>query len=129
MTASEYIDLILQIKSESQYSKAVDDKSAFEAARLVSGSVVYPLYATLWQFFYDMKTITEHLERMYDSEDHFGFIYFIFMLADTVELVLPYPFHEMSANEKLVPVLSAAIIEDWLDYDASSEASEFEQHT
>ena len=60
-----------------------------------------------------MATITEHLEAMYDSENHFGLVYFIFILSDAVNFVLPLPFSEMSANDTLVPVLSAAIIEDY----------------
>jgi hypothetical protein len=37
--------------------------------------------------------------------------------------MVPAQFTEMSANDTLVPALSAAFIEDWLEYDATHEAT------
>jgi len=121
MTTSEYVEFLIQAKRELQQTQAVDEEAAKEAARLLSGSMVYPLYGALWQYFYDMEAITEHLESLYDSENHIGLIYFILILADSVELTLPLPFYIMSTNGNLMPILSSAIIEDWLEYDTASE--------
>ncbi|MDR2712848.1 MAG: hypothetical protein LBB91_07025 [Clostridiales bacterium] len=126
MNTYEFIENILQAKKEKLGTIAVDETSAYETAQLVSGSFIYPLYGTLWQFDFDMTAITEHLEYLYDSGNHFGLIYFIFILADAAEFTLPLIFSETSAVDELVPILSAAIIEDWLDYDATSEVVETE---
>jgi len=121
MTTNEFAECLLQMKKEGQEPKTKDEAAMYEAAQLVSGSLVFPLYGTLWQYHFDMETITKHLEAMYDSGNHFGLVYFIFILADAAEYTLPRTFSEMSAIDTLVPILSAAIIEDWLDYDANSE--------
>ena len=104
----------------------MDEAAAFERAQLVSGSFVFPLYRALWQLDFDMDAITEHLEYLCDSGNHFGLIYFIFILADAADYSLPLLFSETSTINELVPILSAAIIEDWLDYDATSEVVETE---
>jgi hypothetical protein len=126
MSTYEFIEYLLQAKKENSGTMIVDEASALERAQLVSGSFVYPLYGTLWQLHFDMDAITEHLEYLYDSGNHFGLIYFIFMLADAADYSLPLLFSETSAINELVPILSAAIIEDWLDYDATSEVVETE---
>ena len=72
-----------------------------------------------------MNAITRHLENMYDSENHFGLVYLIFILANAVESSVPAQFTEMSANDSLVPILSAAILEDWLEYDSTCEETEY----
>jgi len=48
------------------------------------------------------------------------------MLAEGVEFIMPIEFTEMSAMDAYVPVLAAAIIEDWLDFDGNFEATEYE---
>ena len=121
MTTYEFIEYLLQAKKENPGTIIVDEAAAYERAQLVSGSFVFPLYGALWQLDFDMTAITEHLEYLYDSGNHFGLIYFIFMLADAADFTLPLLFSETSSNNALVPILSAAIIEDWLDYDATSE--------
>ena len=73
-----------------------------------------------------MDAVTEHLENLYDSSNHLGLVYFIVMLADAVEFILPLEFTEMSAKDIFAPILSAAIIEDWLEYNGSFEATEYE---
>jgi len=50
-----------------------------------------------------------------------GVVYFIFILANAVEFSMPIQFTEMSANDSLVPILSAAIIDDWLEYGETCE--------
>jgi hypothetical protein len=101
-----------------------DEAAAYEVAQLLSGSFVYPLYEALWVNFFDLDTATQHLESLYDSGNHFGLVYFIYILANAVDLTVPAQFTEMSANNALVPALSAAFIEDWLEYDATHEATE-----
>ena len=127
MTTSEYIQTVLQEKKGSRVIQTKDEASAYDAAQLISGSFTSPLYEVLWENFYDMDAITQHLESMYDSGNHFGLIYFIFIMANAVEFSIPLQFTEMSANDSLVPILSAAIIEDWLEYDSVCEATEYQE--
>ena len=125
MTSNEYIQAILQERKETCSLKTTNESSAYEVAQLISGSFIIPLYEVLWENFFDMAIITQQLEKMHDSEDHYGLVYFTFILANAVDLTIPYQFTEMSANDSLVPILSAAIIEDWLEYDAVCEATEY----
>ena len=125
MTSAEYAQTILQEKRGARIIQEKDEASAYDAAQLISGSFTSPLYETLWENFFDMDAITHHLESMYDSGNHFGLVYFIFILANAVDFSIPIQFTEMSANDSLVPILSAAIIEDWLEYDSSCEATEY----
>ena len=119
MTTNEFAECILQTR-KSQPPEVRDEAAAYDAAQIVSGSFTYPLYGALWQNGFDMDAVTEHLEALYDSGNHLGMLYFIFILSDAVDFVLPLPFSEMSANDALAPVLAAAIIEDWLEYDVTS---------
>ena len=121
MSANEFAEYILHVKKENQQAETVDESAAFEVSQLISGSFVYSLYCALWQSGFDMEALTEHLEAMYDSGNHLALIYFIFILSDAVDFVLPLIFTEKSANDALAPILSAAIIEDWLEYDATSD--------
>ena len=126
MTPHEYIQFVLEVKKETSVPRAVDEAAAYDAAQLISGSFTYPLYEALWRNDFDMESITQHLESLYDNNNHFGFVYFIFMLANAAAFIIPAKFTEISATDALVPFLSAAIIEDWLEYDAASEATESE---
>ena len=125
MTTNEYAGFVLQMKKEASPPQAIDETAAYEAAQLFSGSFTYLLYEALWMNFFDMETITRHLDSLYESENHFGLIYFIFILANAVEFIVPVLFTEMSANDVLVPFLSAAIIEDWVEYADANEATEY----
>ena len=124
MTTNEYILTVLEEKKGNRKIQEKDEVAAYDAAQLVSGSFTSPLYETLWENFYDMDGITRHLEGMYDSGNHLGLVYFIFILANAVDFSIPIQFTEMSANDSLAPFLSAAIIEDWLEYDSTCEATE-----
>jgi len=126
MTTSEYAQTILEVQKELPTTKTVDEAAAYETAQLFSGSFTYPLYEALWENHYDMGAVTKRLESLHDSENHFGLIYFIFILANAVDFIIPVQFSEMSAYDGLVPFLSAAIIEDWLEYDANCEPTEYE---
>ena len=126
MTTYEYAQFILQVKKETPLPyPQLNGNTAYEAAQLISGSFIYTLCEALWTNFFDMDTITQHLESLYDSNNHFGLVYFIFILANTVECSVPAQFTEISANDTLVPILSAAVIEDWLEYTASIEPTEY----
>lgn len=125
MTTDEYIQFILDEKRENPLPHPIDEPSAYEAAQLVSGGFTYLLYESSWVNGYDTDAITQHLESLYDSENHFGLIYFLFILANAVDFIVPAQFSAISANGALVPILSAAIIEDWLEYDVTSEATEY----
>jgi hypothetical protein len=121
MLKQELIGTILQAKKTKEDNKTCNQEATYEVAQLLSGSFVFPLYGLLWQEFYDMEAISEHLEDLFDRENHTAFIYFIFMLADAVDYVLPELYIEMSASEKYIPIISSAIISDWLDYHTNSE--------
>jgi len=68
-----------------------------------------------------MDTITAHLEALYDNSDYYGFNYFLILLADSIDFTLPVQFYEMSMQDRMISQLSAAFIEDWLDYDNEYE--------
>lgn len=124
MTAYEYVQTLLEVKKERKFPHETDEAAAFDVAQLISGSFIYPLYEALFRNDFDMDEITQHLESLYDSANHFGLVYFIFILANAVNITVPIQFTETCANDTLVPTLSAAIIEDWLEYAAISEVIE-----
>ena len=126
MTTNEYAQIILEVQKVPPSTEKIDESAAYEAAQLFSGSFTYTLYEALWENHYDMEAVTMRLESLHDSGNHFGLIYFVFILANAVDFIVPVQFSEMSANDRLVPFLSAAIIEDWLEYDADCEPSEYE---
>ena len=64
-----------------------------------------------------MEAVTDRLESLYDNGEHHAFLYLVFLLASAVEVDLPEQLGEIAANEAAVPVLCAAIIEDWLEMD------------
>ena len=96
--------------------RAVDEESAKEIAQLISGSLVYRLYEAICSNDYNPHAVTAHLEMLYDSGNHFGLVYYILMLAESSEVELPERFTEFAVTASHVPYLSAALIEDWLDY-------------
>ena len=125
MTTNEYIQFIMQVKKETPLPpQKINEAAANEVAQLISGSFTHTLYEALWTNFFDIDTITQHLENLYDSNNHFGLVYIIFILANAVECSIPAQYTEISANDELVPTLSAAIIEDWLEYSVSIEPVE-----
>lgn len=83
------------------------------------------LYEALWMNHLEINLITHHLESLYDSKNHLGLIYFIFILANAVDFEVPAQFAQISSQDELITFLSAAIIEDWLDYDANHEETEY----
>ena len=63
-----------------------------------------------------MDEVTEHLEMLCDTGNHFGLLYFIFMLTDAVNESLPAQFAELTTNHATAPYLASALMEDWLDF-------------
>jgi hypothetical protein len=130
MTTYEYIEYLLQVKNSEKSADGIApsgvawENTAFEAAQLVSGSFTYRLYETLWLRDLPIEAITSHLEAMYDKSDFHGFLYFLILLADSIDFKFPAQFYEMSMQDKTVPLLSAAVIEDWLEYDNEYEEIE-----
>jgi hypothetical protein len=94
----------------------VDGAAAIDVAQLISGSLVYRLYERLIPNDYDMDAVTEHLEMLHESEEHIALLYFIFILCDAADVALPERFESMTTNTRLAPYLSAAILEDWMDF-------------
>ena len=127
MTTSEYLECILQVKKEKPQDKVSDNAALTEVTQLISGSFVSPLYGALWKHGFDVDTITEHFAFLHQSDDFFGIIYFVFILSDAVDFVLPPLFSEIGADDVGVQFLSEAIIEDWLEYAEISEVTVYEQ--
>ena len=125
MTASEYSRYLFQEPIGSEES--IDEQAVYEASSLVSGSFLYRLYELLWLNDYPMESLTEHLESLYDQKEYHGFLYLLVMLAESVEVTLPPQFYEYSKRELAIPILSGAIIEDWLDIDGELEEIEDEE--
>ena len=115
MTTQEFAQFILDNREKTS-KEPIDESAAKDVAQLISGSLIYRLYESLIVNGYDMYILTEHLEMLYDTQNHFGLLYFIFILSDAANEALPERFGAMTANPTLVPYLSAAMIEDWLDF-------------
>ena len=115
MTTREFPRFIIDFGDKNP-KETIDEKAVKEIAQLISGSLIYRLYEAACTNDYDLSIITSHLEMLYDSENHYGLIYFIFMLADSTDTELPERFDEFAVTAALVPYLSAALMEDWLDY-------------
>ena len=52
----------------------IDEAAAIEAAQLISGSLIYRLYESLIRTDYDMDAVTEHLEMLFDTDNHFALL-------------------------------------------------------
>ena len=115
MTTHGFTQFLLKDREQSQ-AELIDEAAAKDVAQLISGSLVYRLYESLVTNDYDMDAVTGHLEMLFDTENHFALIYFAFMLCDATNEALPERFEGMAADPFLIPYLSAAIIEDWLDF-------------
>ena len=114
MPANELLEYLLKTKNPPE---PLDEDAAYEASSLVSGSFVYNLHRALWLEGLTMQDVTDRLESLYDNGEHHAFLYLVLLLASAVELDLPEMLGEIAANEAAVPVLCAAIIEDWLEMD------------
>jgi hypothetical protein len=115
MTNHEFVRLILDTGAQSP-AKPTDETAAKDTAQLVSGNLVYRLYEGLITNDYDMDEVTEHLEMLSATGNHFGLLYFVFMLTDAVNETLPARFAELAANRATAPYLASALMEDWLDF-------------
>ena len=124
MISAEYVEFILETKRKGPLPREIDEVAVYETAQLLSGDFTYLLYEALWVRGFDMEAITQHLEDLYDSEGHVGLVYFVFILANATDAIVHVLFSEMSANDALIPILSAAIIEDWLECHAAGAPTE-----
>jgi len=115
MTTHGFSQFVLNNRVQAS-ADVVDVVAAKDVAQLISGSLIYRLYESLVEHDYDMDVVTEHLEMLFDTENHYGLLYFIFILSDATDEALPDRFEGMLINPSLVPYLSGAIIEDWLDF-------------
>ena len=118
MFANELLECLLETKNPPE---PLDEAAAYEASSLISGSFVYNLHRALWLEGLTMQAVTDRLESLYDNGEYRAFLYLVFLMASIVELDLPEPLGEIAANEAAVPVLAAAIIEDWLEIDGEYE--------
>ena len=115
MTTNEYMQILFDAQGQQDEIAEIDEVAACEVAQLVSGSFTYLLYEAVWINHIDIESVSRHIERLYESENHFGLVYFIFLLSNSVELIIPLQYSEMTANYNLVPILSAAVYEDWME--------------
>jgi len=115
MNTHAFTQFVLSGSAQSP-AEPTDEAAAKEVAQLVSGSLIYRLYENLSNNDYDTDEVTDHLEMLSDTGNHFGLLYFVFMLADVVNEALPAQFVELTANCATAPYLASAIIEDWLDF-------------
>ena len=116
MTAYEIVETILQIRKERKDDIMLDEAAINELSELVCGSFIYQLYENLWQNFLDVEVITDHLKYLYENDKHFGLVYFILLLAEAIDYVIPHEYIKMSTINLHIPILSDAVISDWLYY-------------
>ena len=102
----------------------INEDDVFEISSLVSANFIYNLYEMLREVNTPMARLTEHLEALYDKKEYDGLIYLVIMLAESVAVNPPIQFYELSIRESVVPMLAAALIEDWLDIDGEFEEVE-----
>ena len=115
MTTYEFTQFLLRIGAQ-HLTEPIDEAAVKEVAQLVSGNLIYRLYSKLITNDYNLNEVTEHLEMLCDTGNHFGLLYFIFMLTDAVNEALPAQFAEFSANHAFVPYLASALMDDWFDF-------------
>lgn len=93
-----------------------------EVSQLVSGSLIYRLYEKLITHDYDMDEVTEHLEVLCDTENHFGLLYFVFILTDAVWIV-PHMNHKITKtlqqNQTKYPDLAIIELKEVQNYDSN----------
>ena len=115
MTTHEFA-LYLMGKGTLPSTPRVDDEAVKETAHLISGSLIYRLYASMVASDYDMEAATEHLKLLHDTQNHYGMIYLVFILCDATDEELSERFAEFAATAAFVPYLADAFLADWLDF-------------
>jgi len=114
MKANEFIKFILSVRNEIPQT-IIDESAAYSMAQITSAGFIHKLCEQLRANDFDVGTITAHIEDMHDSENHFGVIYFLFLIADCVDFELPLQFAQLATNDLCVPILSSVLIEDLLE--------------
>ena len=113
MKMHEFVQFLSENHVRSEHP--INEDTVFEISSLVSANFIYNLYEMLREVNTPMARLTEHLEALYDKEEYHGLIYLVIMLAESVAVNPPIQFYELSIRESVVPMLAAALIEDWLD--------------
>jgi len=114
MNPNELLEYLLNPQTPSE---PLDEAAAYEVMSLISGSFVLNLHRALWKEGLPMQAVTNRLESLYDNEEYHAFVYLVVLLAGAADFLLPESLGEAVMNEAAVPVLAAAIIEDWLEMD------------
>ena len=114
MTSREYLDELFRDETGADNVAPCSDKAAGEFTQLVSGSFVPVLVELLWLEFHDLERITDHLEQLYDTGQHYGVVYLAYILANSVDLIIPLQFAEASSRADLIQPMAEALLEDWL---------------
>jgi hypothetical protein len=120
MIAYDFSMALLNVKPYPR-GEVIDEAAAKDVAQLISGSLIYRLYERLAALDYDMEAVIEQLELLCDTQNPYGLIYLVFILSDAANVELPEWFAEVTANPSLVPYLSSALIEDWIDFHGDYE--------
>lgn len=95
--------------------QGVGNPAANEYVDVITGDMIYNVHNNLWAEGMEMEDITVHLEYLYDRKQYHGLIYFIFILANAVDLQIPLQFTQLSADNEVSEILAASIIENWLE--------------
>jgi len=115
MTTYEFTQFVAENMVQ-QPSPLPEKSAAIEIAHLISGSLIYRLYASMIANEYDMDMTTEYLNMLHSQDNHFGLLFYIFMLCDATNTELPERFTEAVTNPFLAPFLSDAMLADWIDF-------------
>ena len=120
MKTNEFIKFILAVRNDIP-QKDIDEETAHSMAQITSAGFIHKLCEQLRRNDFDVEAVTAHIEDMYDNENHFGVIYFLFLLASCVDFELPIQFAQLATNDLCVPILSGVLIEDLLEDDLINE--------
>lgn len=119
MLANEFLEMILEERKTEQkiVLNETEQGNIYETASIISGNLVYPLCRELWLQQISIEDITKHFEKLYDNENFHGIIYIFYIMLDAMNIVVPYEFVSLAASDIAVPILSEAIIDDWLEFE------------
>ena len=121
MLTNEFVKTILEERKKfSEKNITIPSETtenAYALLSIISGSFIYELCEQLQVEEYNLETLTDHIEAMYSNNDYFGIIYLIFILANAVDMIVPIEFVSVAASDVFISTFTAAIIDDWLDFD------------
>lgn len=112
ITTSEYLELLIMKKEVPPTPVSTDITN--EVIYKIHEDFVIPLYESmLMDYDNDIEVITEHIVKLYNTSNHFGLIYFFFMLADIMAIELPDELVKMSLTDDFVSAFSESLYESW----------------